>query len=146
MCHTCNSSYKTTKDPISREPGKRQKAFAPFEPAVPFPTMTVHFEATRIQALKPQHITLKIESVTHAEEFETWEWLFGIQQRYKGKLCKKRGAYTWLNTVLTDSRNYKVTPQEVLEKIRANTAGDPFLDDGFLKLPTLDACQSAGLL
>lgn len=145
MCHTCNSSYKTTKDPISRSPGTRQKAFPPLDAHVTFPSVEVQFDATKIKTLKPTDITLKIKSATHPDEFETWQWLFGIQERYKGKLCKKRGAYTWLNTVLKDSKNYKKTPQDLLADIRANTADDPFLDDGFLKLPALEACLAGGL-
>lgn len=146
MCHTCNSSYKTVKDPISRRPGTRQKAFAPFEDTVTFPEMQVQFDAGKIQALAPPDITFQISSATHPEEFDTWQWLFGIQERYKAKLCKKRGAHTWLNTILKDSANYGRTPTELLEDIRANTAADPFLDDGFLKLATLDACKAEGLL
>lgn len=146
MCHTCNSSYKTKKDPISRTHGTRQKAFAPYDAVEALPAMTVAFDPGIIQNLKPEDITLKIESNKHPEEFGTWEWLFGIQERYKGKLCKKRGAYAWLNTVLNDSKNYNVMPQKLLADIRDNTATDPFLDDGFLKLATLEACHSAGLL
>lgn len=146
MCHTCNSSYKTTKDPISRSSGTRQKAISPYEAVVTFPEITVNFDPGTVQNLKPKDIILEIESNTHPEEFETWQWLFGIQERYKGKLCKKRGAYAWLNTVLKDSKNYNVTPQKLLENIRANTAVDPFLDDGFLKLAVLEACQSQGLI
>lgn len=146
MCSTCNKSYKTSKDPISRTPGTRQKAYSPFQPAITFPDVRITLDASKIHALSPDDITITIQSATYQEEVESWQWLFGIQQRYKGKLCKKRGARSWLNSVLKDSANYKVSPQEVLANIRDNAKIDPLLDDGFLKVPTLDACQSAGLL
>ncbi|MBS1561148.1 MAG: hypothetical protein JSS89_06050 [Bacteroidetes bacterium] len=146
MCHTCNSSYKTTKDPISRNPGTRQKTFAPLDAPASLPAMRVEFDISNIQHLSPNDITLLIESATHPDECETWQWLFGIQERYKGKLCKRRGAYMWLNTVLKDSANYNKTPQELLSDIRANTSIDPFVDDGFLKLAALAAFHDVGLL
>jgi type I site-specific restriction endonuclease len=71
---------------------------------------------------------------------------FFIQERYKGKLCKKRGAYSWLTAVLNDSASYNKKPKEVLKTIRDNVAADPFLDDGYLKLATLEACDKAGLI
>lgn len=146
MCHTCNSSYKTTKDPISRSPGTRQKAYAPLDATVTLPEVKVALDTAKIQKLAPSDITLQIGSATHPDECKTWQWLFGIQERYKGKLCKKRGAYAWLQTVLKDSKNYDKTPRDLLSDIRSNTAVDPFLDDGFLKLAALEACHSAGLL
>lgn len=146
MCHTCNSGYKTTKDPISRSAGTRQRAFAPLDAPVTLPSMNVEFDVTKIQKLQPDDITLSIQSAIHPEEFETWQWLFGIQERYKGKLCEKRGANAWLQQVLKDSKNYQRTPQDILLFIRENTAVDPFLEDGFWKLAVLEACDAAGLL
>jgi hypothetical protein len=146
MCSTCNKSYKTTKDPISRSVGTRQKAYAPFEMAVKFPVFSMVLDISKIQALHPTDISITITSATHQDEVDTWQWLFGIQERYKGKLCKKRGAYAWLNSVMKDSANYKMTPKEVLQNIRDSVAADPFLDDGYLKLATLEACESAGLI
>jgi len=146
MCSTCNKSYKTTKDPISRTPGTRQKAFAPFELAVKFPTFGMVLDTSKIQSLAPDDISITITSTTHQEEVDTWQWLFGIQERYKGKLCKKRGVYAWLNAVLKDSANYNKSPKEVLQTIRSNVAADPFLDDGYLKLAALEACAFAGLI
>jgi len=146
MCSTCNKSYKTTKDPISRAPGTRQKAYAPFELALKFPVFGVVLDASKLQALHPDDISITITSASNQDEVDTWQWLFGIQERYKGKLCKKRGAYTWLTSVLTDSTSYKKTPKEMLQIIRDNVTADPFRDDGFLKLATLEACESAGLI
>lgn len=85
----------------------------------------------RERSLHPNDINITIESPTHQEELDTWQWLFGIQERYKGKLCKKRGAYAWLNAVVKDSANYNKTPQDMLQIIRGNVAADPFLDDGY---------------
>jgi hypothetical protein len=146
MCSDCNKSYKTTKDPISRTPGTRQKAYAPFDPAVTLPKFSVALDSSKIKALSLTDICITITSATHQEEVDTWQWLFGIQERYKGKLCKKRGAYAWLNTVLKESANYGKSPKEVLHIVRSNVTDDPFLDDGYLKLAALEACESAGLI
>jgi len=146
MCSTCNKSYKGRKDPISRAPGTRQKAYAPYELAVKFPLFSVVLDASKIQTLHPDDLNITITSPTHQVEVDTWQWLFGLQERYKGKLCKKRGAYTWLNAVLKEGVNYNKKPKEVLQTIRNNVAADPFLDHGYLKLATLEACESAGLI
>ena len=146
MCSICNTKYKTRKDPISRSTGTRQKAFAPYELGVNFPTFSMVLNTAKIQKLHPADISIKITSATHQEEVDTWQWLFEIQKRYKGKLCKKRGARAWLNAVLKESANYKTTPKAVLQIIRDNVAADPLLDDGFLKLATMEACKSAGLI
>lgn len=51
-----------------------------------------------------------------------------------------------MKAVANDSANYNKTPKEMLQIIRSNVAADPFIDDGYLKLATLEACELAGLL
>ena len=145
MCSTCNKSYKTTKNPISKKRGTRQKAYAPFQAGVTFPNIGIGLNPSRIQLLQKDDIRMMISSPTHQAEVDTWQWLFGIQERYKGKLCSEQGAYSWL-TVVRESTSHGIDPQAMLNLIRANAAKYPFIEDGFLKVPTLAACEAAGLL
>ena len=128
ICHICNSSYKTTKDPISQWPGMRQQAFAPYESNVQFPEIQVKLDPHKIESLTKDDIDISIRSSANQNKIDVWQWLFGIQERYKGKLCKKRGAHAWLRMVLES-----VQPRELFKDIVNNATKDPLLDDGFTK-------------
>jgi hypothetical protein len=142
MCHTCNSSYKTTKDPIRRRKGApRQKAFTPFDSNIHFPDIRAEIDPTKIDELRPADVKLTVSSPSHQEEFETWLWLFGIEERYKGKLCQKRGAKHWL-TNITEAKD----PRGYLDAVRTIARRDPLDDDSFLKKAALDAFERNGLL
>lgn len=141
MCHTCNSGYKTIKDPIRRKNGLRQRSFSPFDSNIKFPQIRTEIDPTKIDALTPNDIKLTVSSPTHQEEFNTWMWLFGIEERYKGKLCQNRGAKHWLTTMV-EAKN----PRDYWDQLRANASKDPLSDDGFLKVAVLANLEASGLL
>jgi hypothetical protein len=87
------------------------------------------------------NIQIAISSPRRQQEIDTWMWLFGIEERYKGKLCQKRGAYAWLSMVLESPK-----PIEALQAIRSNARKDRFLDDGFLKMAVFEDFEASGLL
>ena len=57
-----------------------------------------------------------------------------------------RSIYNTYGEVLNYFNAIKLGLTAVLDTIRGNVAADPFLDDGYLKLATLDACDTAGLI
>lgn len=72
--------------------------------------------------------------------------MYGIEERYKAKCCAENDGMVWLARVCEESRNYELTPQQMLKaEIRA-AVNSPWSDTNFLKKPFLLACQNAGLV
>jgi hypothetical protein len=103
MCNDCNSSYKLAKDPttnidpISRKAGgTRRKAFYSYSEAVTGVTLKVILKTTDVTNLVPSDIDLQIAAPGREEEVEAWKEVFGIDERYKAKLCAKNDGKAWL--------------------------------------------------
>lgn len=157
MCHECNSTYKLVQDPTRHiDPlkkaftSKRRKAFYSYATAMPPIEIIVALKSTDIGTLNPGDIDLHIAALGKAEEIETWMDIFGIEERYKAKLCAKNDGKAWIASALTENENIKVTQAELFEMFLSNTAAADNklrLDDAnFLKRPFLLACRDAGLI
>lgn len=114
MCHQCNSSNKFRQDPLFRQPGKhgcqaparmRRKAFYPYTRDKIDINIEVVLLSNDISNLRHDQIDLKISSVDHPEEVQTWTEVFNIEERYKDimrknflrapflKACEKKGLF-----------------------------------------------------
>jgi len=150
-CHHCNSSYKTSQDPAYplKDPARgvhRRTFFYPYTTAAHSIELTVVLQHADVAKLTPADITLQFGPATVAEEIDTWKDVYGIEERYKAKLCTESDGKAWLAQVLDEWRELGRDPQEYLQTLAFNTQKRPFTDCNFLKKPFLDACQKVGVL
>ena len=149
-CHHCNSSYKTSKDPAHtpKDPARavqRRAVFYPYKPVAQSIELQVTLQHSDIAKLTPADITLHFGPAAVAEEIETWKDVYGIEERYKAKLCTESDGKAWLTQVLDEWKELGRDPQDFLQTLTFNTEKRPFTDCNFLKKPFLDACHQIGI-
>lgn len=143
-CNECNSSYKLSKDPAHNSAGRR-KAFNPYAATGHALQITVTLEHADFDKLVRANITMEFGPVALVEELDTWKDVYGIEERYKAKICEENYGKYWLTEVLDECQAYNLLPADIL-KMRAKQARDsPYADCNFLRKPFLDACQELGL-
>lgn len=150
-CHHCNSSYKTSKDPAytPKDPARavqRRAVFYPYKPAEHTIELQVTLQHSDIAKLTPADITLHFGPTAVAEEIDTWKDVYGIDERYKAKLCAESDGKAWLAQVLDEWRELGRDPQDFLQTLALSRQKRPYTDCNFLKKPFLDACQKIGVL
>lgn len=144
-CHECNSTYKLSKDPAHNLAGRR-KAFYPFAAAVQIIDIQVALQHSDIENLKLTDVQMQFGPAAITEEIETWKDVYGIEERYKSKLCTESDGKAWLAQVLDEWKELGRDPQDFLQALALNTQKRPFTDCNFLKKPFLDACKKIGIL
>ena len=149
-CHHCNSSYKTSKDPAytPKDPGHlvhRRAVFYPYSTAPHAIDITVELTKADVAKLTPADVNLKFGPAAVNEQIETWRDVYGIEERYKAKLCTENDGKAWLAQVLDEWNELGRDPTDFLLSLELNTRNRPFTDCNFLKKPFLDACQATGL-
>lgn len=112
MCYECNSSYKLVQDPtrnidpINRGPvGTRRKAFYSYATMASGITINVTLKTEKAANLHPDGIDLHITAPGREEEVEGWKEVFGIEERYKAKLCGKNDGKAWLQNITEEAKN-----------------------------------------
>lgn len=143
-CHECNSTYKLSKDP-ARNPAGRRKAFYPFAVALQPMDIQVTLQHSDIEKLKPADVQLQFGPVAINEEIETWRDLYGIDERYRAKVCGENDGKYWLEQVLDEWKEKGRDPVEFLTTLASQTQRRPYADCNFLKKPFLDACREVGV-
>ena len=144
-CHECNSTYKLSKDP-SRNPAGRRKAFYPFAAAAQAIDIQVALQHSDIENLKPADVQMQFGPAAITEEIETWKDVYGIEERYKAKLCGENDGKYWLTQVLDEYQAYDKQPADVLAMRVQQAQSRPYADCNFLRRPFLEACQEIGVL
>ena len=112
MCNDCNSAYKLSKDPLyNKEKKTRRKAFYPFAEAE-HPTIEIELNFRKLFSAdtKPEEFDLHIKAKNADEELDTWNDLFGIEERYKAKCLKKNEGKYWMQRILDEWRFYATDP------------------------------------
>jgi hypothetical protein len=146
MCHECNSTYKLEKDPIRRKAeGVRRKAFYSYSTVASGINVMVALTTKDVTDLKPDEIELQLEAPGHEEEVETWKDVFGIEERYKAKLCGRNEGKAWVQKIGEEWDNVGLTREQLLAYELSAAERRPYADANFLKKPFLIACQSAGI-
>jgi hypothetical protein len=79
--------------------------------------------------LKPSNIDLHISAPNHDEQVETWKCVFGIEERFKAKLCGHNEGKAWLVQVIDEAASVSMTPNEFLAAKRKTAAAQLFVDD-----------------
>lgn len=150
-CHHCNSSYKTSKNPAytAKDPVgtiKRRTVFYPYKTAPHSIELQVVLHKTDIATLTPADITLQFGPATVTEELDTWKDVYGIEERYKAKLCGENDGKYWLTQVLDEWKEDGRDPVDFLTTLARQAKKRPYAECNFLKKPFLDACEQIGLL
>ena len=142
-CHECNSSYKLSKDPAHNLVGRR-KAFYPFAAAAQIIDIQVALQHSDIENLKPTDVQMQFGPAAITEEIETWKDVYGIEERYKAKLCGENDGKYWLTQVLDEWLEFGRQPADSLAILAQQAQSRPYADCNFLRKPFLDACQKIG--
>lgn len=148
-CHHCNSSYKTSKDiahPVKDPAGiqVRRRAFYPYS-NVPYQIkISFNLDASNLASLEPKHVSLQFGPAVLQEQIDTWRDVYGIDERYKAKVCGENDGKYWLEQVLGEWREMGRDPQELLSEIRRSASRRPYGECNFLKAPFLSACDASG--
>lgn len=155
-CHHCNSSYKTSKNPahVQKDPAGaavRRKVFYPFATAPYAIDLQVAFDHADIKKLMPTEIKLTFGPAELAEQVETWKDVYGIEERYRGKLLSADGM-DWLEKALIEWRWHEEsagadgkTPDEYLRSVKRHAERSPYANENFLENAFLQACKAAGV-
>lgn len=155
-CHHCNSSYKTSKNPAytrSDPAGAlvRRKVFYPFSTAPHAIDLQVTLHHADIENMTPADIDLAFGPANTAEQIETWKDVYGIEERYRGKLLSGDGK-AWLEEVLVEWRWHDESagdegkaPDEYLRDVDRHAQRSPYANANFLKNGFLRGCKNAGL-
>jgi hypothetical protein len=144
-CHECNSIYKLSKDPAHNLAGRR-KAFYPFAAAAQTIDIQVALRHSDIENLKPADVQMQFGPAAVTEEIETWKDVYGIEERYKAKLCVENDGKYWLAQVIEECQAYDKQPAEILAMCVKQAQSWPYADCNFLRKPFLEACQQIGVL
>ncbi|WP_395117483.1 HNH endonuclease [Rhodanobacter sp. FW102-FHT14D06] len=153
-CHHCNSSYKgstnpayTPKDPCDQQ--ARRKLFYPFAPQPWRVQVQVGLKSGAIEGLQPGDIALDFGPAELTEQIETWKDVYGIEERYRAKLCAA-DAKAWLVAMEDEWRWYDESggaegklPEAYLRDLARHAAHSPYADTNFLKHAFLQACAAA---
>lgn len=150
-CHHCNSSYKTSKDPAytPKDPARSVSRRAVFYPY----TMQQHKIEIEVELLQldvfiltSKDINLKFGPHSLNEKIETWKNVYGIEERYKAKLCGENDGKYWLTQVLDEWHEDGRDPKDYLKTLARQAKSSPYANDNFLRKPFLDACHRKGLI
>ena len=150
-CHHCNSSYKTSKDPAytPKDPAgavHRRAVFYPYKTAAHSIEMQIALLHSDIAKLTPADITLQFGPAAITQEIDTWKDVYGIEERYKAKLCGENDGKYWLTQVLDECQAYDKQPADILAMRAQQAQSRPYADCNFLRKPFLEACQQIGVL
>ncbi|MEO6421415.1 MAG: hypothetical protein ABIR84_01655 [Candidatus Nitrotoga sp.] len=149
-CHHCNSSYKTSKDPAytPKDPTRaiqRRPVFYPYTAAPYAIELQVTLQPSNIPNLTAADINLQFGPTALNEKIDTWKDVYGIEERYKAKLCGDNDGKYWLTQVLDEWQKDGRHPTGFLTTLSRQAQNRPYADCNFLKKAFLDACQKIGL-
>ncbi|MEA9829783.1 hypothetical protein VDG09_19365 [Xanthomonas campestris pv. raphani] len=145
VCHECNSAYKGIKDPAYNSAGRR-KAFYSFVAEASAIEIKVTLQHSDIENLKPADVQMQFGPSAINEELETWKDVYGIEERYKAKICGENEGKYWLTQVLDECRAYGKQSSDILAMRAEQAQSRPYADCNFLRKPFLDACQLIGII
>jgi len=149
-CHYCNSSYKTTRDPAytPKDPAgeiNRRRAFYPYSANAHNININIELTATHVDNISAVDIQISFGPDAISEEIETWKDVYGIEERYKAKCCSNTDGKAWINRVIEERKNYKLSVEDMLQAEIDTAINQPFSDSNFLKKAFLSGCSEAGV-
>lgn len=145
VCNECNSSYKTSKDPVHAQNGDRRKAFYPYETTDSDIALSIELRNSKIDKLTPDDLAITFESPDREEEIETWKEVYGIEERYRAKCCPDGDGKYWYLQVMDEWKEDGRAPDSFLRTLERQASRSPFKESNFLKKAFLNGCQAKGL-
>lgn len=145
VCHECNSAYKGIKDPAYNSAGRR-KAFYSFAADAQAIEIEVALGNFDIESLTPADVRVQFGPAVISEKIDTWKDVYGIEERYKAKICGENGGKYWLMQVLDEWKEGGRDPADFMATIARQSQRSPYADCNFLRKPFLDACKLIGVI
>lgn len=137
-------AYKP-KDPLLTKTNGRRKAFYPYATNSHKIELSLKLECKDWTDINPQDIEMAFGPEQLKEQINTWDEVYGIQERYKAKCCGENDGKYWIEQVLDEWQEDDRKPDEFLKILSRNTEKKPYAEANFLKEPFLKACKKAGL-
>lgn len=149
-CHHCNSTYKTTKEPTFTPKDKlkrssRRRAFYPFAATVHQIEIGIKLKHADLEKLRPADVELEFGPAALCEEIETWKDVYGIEERFRAKLCDE-DAKEWIEQYRIFNRWTGIKPEEYRDMIVEQCDKAPFSNCNFLKKSFVNAGLDHGIL
>lgn len=149
-CHHCNSSYKTSQNPAytPKDPAgtiQRRPVFYPYKTAAHTIDVQVVLHQSDVTNVTPDDITLHFGPPALTRELETWKDIYGIEERYKAKLCAENDGKYWITQVLDEWKEDGRDPVDFLTTLTRQAGRRPYAECNFLKKSFLEACQKIGV-
>lgn len=144
-CHTCNSGYKTSKNTLFSNAGKRRKAFYPFSSDHYTIELSISINAADWTSLSKNDIQIAAGPASLRDEIATWFAVYGIEERYQLKCCAEHDGMDWIREVVDESSNFDQCPKQYLQGKLKTAENQPWADNNFLRKPFLKACEQHGI-
>jgi hypothetical protein len=139
LCTDCNSGAKSSSDILK----KNKKVFFPFSSIHPEITFEANVDSKNLfkflakvkkeERINDNDLKLTIQcDVVYKEQIESWDDIFGINQRYFGQIATN--AIAWMDDVRGKRRESGKPLQECFDAIIRDDSNKPL---GFLKSPFL---------
>ncbi len=155
ICDKCNKKFKLQQDPLHGTGAIRRKAFYSYS-KTPY---TIDIKVSFIpkgghpidpRNLHPDEVKLDFELPGSTEEINGWKEIFSIESRYKDILCHGHpdggGGGYWIEQVLGEMVDKGYSSTDALAEVIRAASRSGWADASFLKVPFLNACQTAGLI
>ncbi len=148
-CHHCNSSYKGTKDTAftPKDPAgvtRRRKFFYPYTTDGDSIEISIDFSNPDVDNLAASDVQLSFGPSTISEELDTWQDVYGIEERYQAKCCSN-DAKDWLEQVRILRDEHGIEPIDALASWRKQSEKDLTANSNFLRVAFLEGCHRLGL-
>lgn len=129
----------------------RRKLFYPYSTQPYCIDLQVALQHADQENLKPNDIVLTFGPPELSEQIEAWKDIYGIEERYRAKLCST-DAKAWVVEVLDEWRWNEESagtegkePQVYLQDIARHAERSPYANTNFLKNGFLQACKEVGI-
>ena len=108
--------------------------------------------------IKPEDVTINIQSTKYHEEIQTWDDIFSINERYKEVCSSNSQGKEWIMKIEDDLNNYNISFKFLnklmykfnkyiyLKTLKKSYERNPYAEKRFLKIPFLEACKKAGII
>jgi hypothetical protein len=108
--------------------------------------VSVTLKTRDVRNLLPNDIDLQLTAPGREEEVEAWKDVFGIEERYKAKLCGENDGKAWLQHIVEEAANGDLTSDQLLALVFRAAKRSPYDSANFLKASFLMACKNTHLI
>jgi hypothetical protein len=159
ICDKCNGrANKGIKDPLFNLQGIRRKSFYSYSKSDNLDFSILLTINSNDMKIKPEDVTINIQSTKYHEEIQTWDDIFSINERYKEVCSSNSQGKEWIMKIEDDLNNYntsfkflnklmyKFNKYIYLKTLKKSYERNPYAEKRFLKIPFLEACKKAGII